>query len=113
MRPDRWQKVDEIIQAALQHRSDDRNAFIDEACHGEEELRREVESLVAQQSEANQFMEEPAMAVMAKDLADDQGKAALLGRNIGPYKIISLLGSGGMGDVFRAKRHKPQARGRD
>src|SRR5262245_12020844 len=101
MKPERWQKVDQIFQATLQHR-DEQKAFLDESCRGDEELRREVESLLAQQSDANEFMEEPAMAVVAKDLAD-QGKTALLGRNIGPYKITSLLGSGGMGDVFRAK----------
>ena len=102
MKPDRWQKVDEILQAALQHSSDDRKAFIDEACRGNEELRQEVESLLAQQSEADQFMEEPAMAVMARDLADEQ-RDGLIGRNLGPYKIVSLLGAGGMGKVYRAQ----------
>ena len=53
MKPDRWQKIDAIFHAALQHKPDERGAFIDEACQGDEELRREVESLLAEEGEAD------------------------------------------------------------
>jgi hypothetical protein len=48
MKPDRWQKIDEIFHAALQYKSDERKAFIDEACQGDDELRRELESLLVE-----------------------------------------------------------------
>jgi len=102
MKPERWQKVDEIFHAALRCQPEERKAFIDKACQGDEELRRELESLLAQESAANAFIEEPAMDIMAKELADDQ-REAFIGRNIGQYKIISLLGAGGMGEVYRAE----------
>ncbi len=57
MKPERWQKIDEIFHAALQYKPDERKAFIEEACRGDEELRRELESLLAEERGADQFIE--------------------------------------------------------
>ena len=102
MKPDRWQKIDEIFDAALKQKPDEREAFIDDACSGDEELRREVQSLLSAEKAADKFIEEPAMDIMAADLANEQ-RGALIGRDLGPYKILSLLGRGGMGQVYCAK----------
>ena len=76
MKPERWQKIDEIFHAALQYKPDERQAFIEKACRGDEELRRELESLLAEERGADQFIEEPAMEAVAKDLADEQKDAS-------------------------------------
>ena len=81
MKSDRWQKIDEIFHAALQQKPEDREAFIEDACGGDGELRREVRSLVSVERAADNFLEEPAMEVVAKEFADDQ-KETLLGKKL-------------------------------
>ena len=54
MKPERWQRIDEIFGVALQHKPDERKAFLDEACRGDEELRQEVESLLAAEESSRQ-----------------------------------------------------------
>ena len=111
MRPDRWQKIDEIFHAALRCKLDERKAFIETACSGDEELRRELESLLAEERGADGFIEQPAMDAVAKDLAAEQkgsqtGIPSLVGKTLGAYQILSLLGSGGMGEVYKARDSK-------
>ena len=65
---------------------------------------REVESLLARESEAKAFIETPALEMVAKEMAEEPDRV-LVGRQIGAYKIISLLGVGGMGEVYRAEDH--------
>jgi WD40 repeat protein len=99
MTPDRWQQIEQLYHSALKREGSQRAAFLREACGGDESLRREVESLLAQQSEAKNFIETPAAKMLAET-------PSLLGHEIGSYKIFSLLGSGGMGQVYRARDAK-------
>src|SRR5262245_2576972 len=100
MTPERWQKVDKLLEQALEKDPDRRGTFLDEACANDEELRREVESLLASKNQGQQVLERPGLQVIASDLMDEL--PSLVGQQLGHYRILSLLGAGGMGEVYKA-----------
>ena len=97
-----WQQIEKLYHSALELEPRQRQAFLREACAGDEALRREVESLLAHQDQAESFIEAPALEVAAKGMAQNRAPS-LVGRQVGPYKIHSLLGVGGMGEVYLAQ----------
>ncbi len=99
MNPERWQKVEAVFQQAIDLSPLERGPFLDNVCAGDHELRDETDSLIAAFDEAGGFMEEPAMAQDAHVLLGETD----LGREIGPYRIISQLGAGGMAEVYLAQ----------
>jgi serine/threonine protein kinase len=102
MTPERWQEIEQLYHAALEREENQRAAFLCEVCAGDDALQREVQSLLAQENRVEQFLEKPAMDVTARMLAENQSHSSLEGQQLGSYKIVFLLGAGGMGDVYRA-----------
>ena len=101
MKPERWSQIERLLDAALELPSEGRAAFLDKACAGDAELRKELDALLTSDDGAHSFLEQPALEVAARVLVDQ--KDLILGRTIGHYKIISRVGAGGMGEVYLAK----------
>jgi len=100
MTPERWQEIQRLYHAALSQTLSERAVFLSRECASDEALRREVESLLAQPSKAGGFLDAPTLEITARALAAES-RPSLVGRTFGPY-MLSLLGAGGMGDVYRA-----------
>jgi len=103
MKNERWQQVEQLYHAALEKHVDERARFLDEACAGDETLRREVESLLSYETEAKSFIESPALELAAKMVAHQQSTTTRLGQMINQYKVTSRIGAGGMGEVYLAE----------
>jgi serine/threonine protein kinase/Tol biopolymer transport system component len=103
MNPERWQQITAVFEDALQHPASDRERFVAEACKSDDDLRREVQSLLAAHASAGEFIEQPVMTVA---VGQSGGTASLAGQTIAHYRVLSLLGSGGMGDVYLAEDTK-------
>jgi len=98
---DRWPQIERLYVAALDQDPADREAFLEAACEGDDELRREVRSLLRYETAADQFLARPALVAAARDLAQDV--PTLTGRHIAGYEVVAFIGAGGMGDVYRAR----------
>ena len=102
MTPERWQRVKELFQTAVEGEANQRAAFLEEACAGDPALRKQVEALIASHEGAPGFLEAPAFDVAPTALEDDDA-ALMIGQRIGPYEILREIGHGGMGEVYLAQ----------
>ena len=102
MKGGRWTIVDRLLGAALEREPHERAAFLGGACGDDEKLRREVESLLAHERNAGEFLVQPALGFAGT--GPSSGRQPLcVDRELGPYRILEWLGSGGMGDVYLAR----------
>jgi serine/threonine protein kinase/Tol biopolymer transport system component len=102
MTPERWQQIKEIFNSALERTGSDRSNFLDRVCAGDESLRHEVESLLSSHEKEGRFIDAPAYEVAAGVLVDGQSMIAS-GQSLGSYRVLSILGRGGMGEVYLAE----------
>jgi serine/threonine protein kinase len=111
MTPERWREVERLYQAALEHEPEERSAFLTHACGRDETLRGEVESLLAYQPRAKEFIETPAsrpdgnlsfLVDAVRRLHESSVPGRFVGRTFGSYEVKALIAAGGMGEVYRA-----------
>ena len=98
--PRRWQRIEDLFFAALDLEPAARSAFLEEACGDDSALREELESLLESSKETLDFAREAVVQVVQQEAAEGES----VGRRIGAYELLSVLGKGGMGTVYLAAR---------
>src|SRR6266571_8279127 len=102
MSAERSRQVEQLYHAARERDPAQRAVFLDQACAGDQALRHEVDSLLAEDASVESFLETPALDFVPTISGEDAGQS-LIGRRLGSYQCVSLLAKGGMGEVYRAR----------
>ena len=102
MNPERWQQIEGIFQDALEREPQERASFLDRACGDDSSLRQKLDALLRAHESARSFLQSPASLPCSGEV---RGAAPpeLVGRHLGSYELKMHVGSGGMGDVYRAR----------
>jgi serine/threonine protein kinase/tetratricopeptide (TPR) repeat protein len=105
--PERWKQVEAVFEQALELPAEARQDFFHKMCNGDEELRREVESLLQAHARAGNFIDKRSLFFSGESLEENDA-AVRAGQLIGSYRIVREIGRGGMGAVYLAERADEQ-----
>jgi serine/threonine-protein kinase len=100
---DRWRLVEALFYEALDLKPEERSQFLDQKCAGDAELRKDVETLLASAEQPMDFLHQPVVAAAHRMMSDDRRETMAAGTRLAHYKIVSMLGAGGMGEVYLAE----------
>jgi len=104
---ERWKQVEAIFERAFEVPAEKREEFLKSTCNGDDELHREVESLLSSHAQAGSFVDKRSL-FFSDDSTQEAGAAVATGELIGPYRVLRELGRGGMGAVYLAERADEQ-----
>ncbi len=114
MQPERWRNLERLFHSAMEQPEDQRAAFLESACAGDPALRDEVGLLIAYSQQTGRMIDKPALEVVAAAIAEDLSAEdgiktdKMIGARIAQYRLLEKLGTGGMGDIYRAVREDDQ-----
>jgi hypothetical protein len=100
---DRWEKIESAYHIAHDLSTEDRSRFLDEQCGSDSAMRRQIEALLAQDENLTSFLDQPAVGLETDSRSIFGDMAGLTGLRVGVHEVLEPIGSGGMGDVYRAR----------